>query len=188
MKLKVSEFQQKIADSFYAMQSGAFYKVQWTRDCKVRKSAGPIRVFKNVLAYVKTGLNYDNIASVQAKRDAGELPSENAGLPWGQWFDFPRVIEHKGEYYLRLYPANEFGPMKRNFFILENSKMRDIDWVEAEKYLLASEFADSEKQIDCFTVKLSNLVELERVLPLPGKLGEKYEGVTVKQMAEMIAK
>ena len=66
------------------------------RAMKVRKDKEPIQKLSTFQARV--GVEYDNIQAVKDKRASGELPAENAGLPWGQWYDYPHIIEHKGEY------------------------------------------------------------------------------------------
>ena len=155
--------QSAIIDAFYAMQPGAFYRVQWTRQLKIRKSFPGVNITKHVSAMVKAGIEYDNKASVQAKRESGDLPSVNAGLPWGTWYDYPRAIEHKGQYYLRLYPANEFGRTVSTYQLTIGNVIRDCAEDEARTIALASELHDSDKPIDCFTVKLQNLIGFARV-------------------------
>lgn len=147
-----------ILTTFYSMVNGAFYRVTWQRKVKTRK-AFDVVIVKTVSAIVKAGIEYDNKASVIAKRENGELPNENAGLPWGAWFDYPRIIEHKGEYYLRLYPANDFGKMKISYSL--DGKPATVETVKP--FCLASEFAEREN-VDCFTLKLENLQSLERVM------------------------
>lgn len=148
-----------ILSCFYGMVAGAFYRVTWQRILKVRKTHSQSIVVKTVVATVKAGITYDNLANVQDKRANGELPSVNAGLPWGQWLDFPRVIEHKGNHYLRLYPANEFGRMMVGYTL--NGSPCSIE--TAKEHCLASEFSDNES-LDCFTVKLDNLKDFARLV------------------------
>ncbi len=45
---------------------------------------------------IRGGVEYDNQKVVMEGRDDGTLPEENAGLPWGQWVEYPFHIEHKG--------------------------------------------------------------------------------------------
>lgn len=147
-----------ILATFYAMIAGAFYRVMWERKLKTYKGT-TATLTKVVVAYVKAGLNYDNMVSVQAKRASGELPSVNQGLPWGTWYDYPRVIVHNLVYYLRLYPANDFGRMSVEYRL----DGKPIAEAQAKEYCLASEFAGRES-LDCFTVKLDNLKSFDRVV------------------------
>lgn len=119
----------------------------------------PLKVRKNQEAITKTsefqcrvGVNYDNIKAVQEKRAEGQLPAENAGLPWGEWVDFPYVIGHKGEYYVRC-------TMLRNAFRKAPTFTRggvEISKEEAQVAALASEFSEGGDN-DVFNVKLSSI-------------------------------
>ena len=138
--------------------------MQWQRPLKILKKFPGVSIVKTVSAMVKAGIEYDNKASVQAKRDNGELPAVNQGLTWGHWYDYPRTIEHKGQHYLRLYPANEFGGMRVDYWLTTPNGQQACDTDTAKQYALTSEFSDKES-LDCFTVKLSNLLAFERVVP-----------------------
>jgi len=152
-----------ILTMFYSMIAGAFYRVTWTRTVKTRKEFASLAILKTVSAMVKAGIEYDNKASVVAKRESGELPTENQGLPWGVWFDYPHVIEHKGAYYLRFYPASEFGKMEVQFTLDGKPVTKEA----IAQYCLASELVERDN-IDCFTLKLDTLQGLERVTPSKG--------------------
>lgn len=137
----------------FLSKTGQICSVTWCRPMKTRKGVEN-RVEKKVSAVVRAGVNFDNMASVQEKRQTGELPAENTGLPWGEWFVFPYIISHKGEHYLRFshFPG---GKLEIHFF---------LDGVEVEKeslreVCLASEFAERES-LDCFNVKASSIVSL----------------------------
>ena len=122
----------------------------------------PLKVRKNETAITKTstfqarvGVDYDNIKAVQDKRANGELPAENAGLPWGTWAVFPYVIEHKGEFYFRCTRI-------RNNFIPKSTYARDgvqISKDEAQLAALASEFKDDDSN-EVFTIKISSLLDV----------------------------
>jgi hypothetical protein len=125
-------------------------------------TARPLKVRKNETAITKTstfqarvGVDYDNIKAVQEKRASGELPAENAGLPWGTWNVFPYVIEHKGEFYFRCTRI-------RNNFIPKTTYTRDgveITKEEAERAALASEFkADDGNEV--FNIKVSSILNV----------------------------
>ena len=86
---------------------GQNVRVKWVRPVKVKK--GQTVYFKETSGKFAAGIDYENMVKVQQGRDNGELPSENAGLPWGHWMDFPYLIGHKGKTYVRLYPPSESG-------------------------------------------------------------------------------
>ncbi len=120
------------------------------RAMKVRKDKEPIEKLSTFQARV--GVEYDNIKAVQDKRASGELPQENQGLPWGQWYDYPHIIEHKGEYYYRCTRV-------RNNFQSQVTYLRngqEISRQEAEQDCLASEFrGDTANAV--FTIKVASL-------------------------------
>ena len=127
------------------------------------KTERPVKVKKNMPAVMKAsefqcrvGVNYDNIKAVQEKRAEGQLPAENAGLPWGEWVVFPYVIAHKGEYYVRC-------TMLHNGF--RKAPVYTIDGVVVDKEIvktmaLASEFREGDDN-DVFNIKLSSVREVK---------------------------
>ena len=78
---------------------GQFVSMTTSRPAKVLKGREPITKVSTFVCRV--GCDYDNLRSVQDKREAGELPAVNAGLPWGEWLAFPYIIRHKGQHYFR---------------------------------------------------------------------------------------
>jgi hypothetical protein len=124
------------------------------RPMKVRKNKEPI--MKLSTFQCRVGVEYDNIKAVQDKRASGELPAVNAGLPWGEWFDYPHIIEHKGEYYYRCTRV-------RNDFVPQVEYTRNgiqITKAEAELDCLASEFrGDTDNEV--FTIKVQSLQQVK---------------------------
>jgi hypothetical protein len=130
----------------------------------------------------RCGINFSNLGAViDGIRDHERGPVQP--LPWGQWQQFPFIIEHKGERYLRLYP------MGRTLFLVngvevdrptydaaspadrstkrvtdwESTQMRvvyTVDGIEVDRntfnsYLTPSE-ANRAEAPDCITVKERN--------------------------------
>ena len=123
------------------------------RDCRVRKGRDPIS--KRSEFQARVGVVYDNIQAVKDKRASGELPEENAGLPWGEWVLFPYVIHHKGEYYVRCTTLPS-GHRKSPVYT-QNGQV--ITQAQAQADCLASEFAKGTAG-DVFNVKVSSLREV----------------------------
>lgn len=138
-------------------KKGANLSAEWKRPMKVRKTAGEISVEKVTKCVVRGGIDYDNIGVVKEGREDGTLPQENAGLPWGEWIAFPFHIAHKGNDYLRLYPASgiEFTP-KTTYYLNGEEVGKDI----VEPLCLASEFKVNEQKPLCFTIKAESLVSI----------------------------
>ena len=135
--------------------TGQFVSFRIVRELKVRKGKDPI--IKDSTCVCRVGVDYDNIQVVDAKRDAGLLPKENAGLPWGQWALFPYVIEHKGNYYFRCTQVNGNKSSIPKTVYRRNGV--EITKEEAQADALASEFADRSDR-DVFNVTVSNILEV----------------------------
>ena len=120
------------------------------RAMKTRKNMSPIT--KRSEFQCRVGVDYNNIQAVKDKRAAGDLPAENAGLPWGQWYAFPYVIEHKEDFYVRC-------TVLRNSFARPAVYMQhgvEISREQAQQQCLASEFGDRSDN-EVFTVKLGSI-------------------------------
>lgn len=143
---------------------GQNIRVKWVRPVKVKK--GQTVYFKETSGKFSAGFPYDNMGKVQEGRENGELPSENAGLPWGHWMDFPYLIGHKGKIYIRLYPPSENRSMKENVKkSIPKVRFLTADGVEVSPEVvkaaaLASEFPKEKTEPLCFTVDADNIVEI----------------------------
>lgn len=135
-------------------RKGQIVTIVSERAMRVRKGQQPIT--KRSEFQCRVGVNYDRIKDVIAKRESGELPKENAGLPWGTWVEFPYVIEHKGEFYVRCTSLD-------NDFYREPLYTRAGDAIsreEAQASCLASEFADRDNN-DVFNIRLNSILSVK---------------------------
>ncbi len=109
---------------------------------------------------MRGGIDYDNMKVVKEGREDGSLPSENAGLPWGEWAEFPYHIAHKGQDYARFYPAsgNDISTGKGFVPHVEYYLNGELTTKEAVTSIcLASEFPNREETPLCFTIKAENV-------------------------------
>ncbi len=83
---------------------GQNIKACWQRPVATPKDC-PLTIVKTVCGYVRAGIDYANLAAVKDGIASGER-SEVGPLPWGEWVQFPFIISHKGNEYVRLYPAS----------------------------------------------------------------------------------
>jgi hypothetical protein len=88
-------------------KKGTFTTLSVSRPAKVRATCTDEISKISRYTNVRFGISYDNISQTIHKREEGELPSENQGLPWGQWENFPFTITHKGIRYLRFYATKD---------------------------------------------------------------------------------
>lgn len=133
-----------------SLQKGSFLSVTINKTVPTLKAFEGATVTKQTRAVVCSGIEYDNQKAVIEKRNSGESPKENAGLPWGTWKAYPYLIEHKGALYVRLYlkgvPSVSW---KENGMSI--SRERAIE-------LCGSKAKGSEGKPDCITVKVENVV------------------------------
>ena len=134
---------------------GQFVVLSTTRDVKVRKGIMG-NYEKHSVFTCRIGVDYDNISVVKEKRETGELPSENAGLPWGSWLIFPYIIAHKGNHYVRCTSVNG------NPLCVPKVKYTrdgvDIPEEMVRQVALAQEFREDER--DVFTIKVESITHI----------------------------
>jgi hypothetical protein len=145
----------------FLARKGQIVTIEFQRELKTRKTCVDV-ITKLVTMQARAGVSYDNMASVQEKRENGELPAENAGLPWGVWAKdnngkslFPHVIEHKGKLYFR------FSAFSSNVQTVVKYFRNGVE-VSKESVIadcLASEFAERES-LDVFNVKAENILAI----------------------------
>jgi hypothetical protein len=104
---------------------------------------------------IRGGIEYDNQKVVVEGREDGTLPEENAGLPWGDWVEYPLHIAHKGSDYARFYMASgiSFEPKVEYYLNGELTTKAAI-----EPLCLASEFRKSDEPAPlAMTIKADNV-------------------------------
>jgi hypothetical protein len=136
-------------------RKGQIVTVKTTRPVKMKK--GQAEVTKTSEFQCRVGVNYENMAAVKEGRANGELPAENAGLPWGEWLEFPYTIGHKGETYVRCTMLNN-AFRRAPVFTLADGSVVDKEVVKAGA--LASEFREGDDNL-VFNIKVSSLVEVK---------------------------
>jgi hypothetical protein len=115
------------------------------------------KVEKITRIVVSSGKTYDNQAVVIEGRENGTLPSENAGLPWGEWVEFPYHIAHKGSDYVRFYPASGIDFQPKVEYFLDGIQ---VDKTTIQPLCLASEFQSRKDAPMAMTVKVDNVREI----------------------------
>lgn len=134
---------------------GQFASLCTERPLKVKK--GKIEIMKRSTFVCRVGVNYDNIATVKEDRANGDLPAENAGLPWGSWVPglFPYVIAHKGCHYFRCTSVKNDSSIPKVSYTRNGV---EISKDEAKADALASEFYEKDSEV--FTVKVESILEI----------------------------
>lgn len=140
---------------------GSFVKAFWKSNPKPAAAYKHVILEKVTNAVVRAGIDFSNLSSVKLaieNEERGEVQS----LPWGNWKQFPYIIEHKGADYIRLYPSTG-----NNHF---PSSTYHVDGNMVDKETFASYLTNSDKQKllnpeenrpECFTVKFDNILGTE---------------------------
>ena len=129
--------------------------VEWsssTAPAAAYKKAGVV-LEKITRSVVRTGVDFANLRTVKEAIENGER-KEVGSLPWGEWKQFPYLIEHKGAQYLRLYPVMTVAPK-----VAYKVNGQEVDRDTFKSYLTPSAQADMDKDTvpECFTVKAENV-------------------------------
>lgn len=132
-------------------RKGQIVTITAIRSMKTRKGVLG-EILKRSTFQAQVGINYDNKATVKEKRESGELPAENAGLPWGKWETYPYVIEHNGKRYFRFYTVKNDFQRKVSYFLNGAEVAKET----IESLCLSSEFREKEN-LDTFTFPLDGI-------------------------------
>lgn len=117
-----------------------------------------VEVFKVTEMTVISGVSFENRRDIRDAIEAGER-SEVGALPWGQWKNFPFVIEHKGNDYIRLYlpsKAQQEAGFARETTVQFIANGKPITRDEAIQ-LCGSKAKARENEEGCLTVKAAGL-------------------------------
>ena len=134
-------------------RKGANLHAIFGKGMKTRKGVES-KVEKITSIIVRGGVEYDNQQVVKEGREDGTLPAENAGLPWGQWAEYPFHIEHKGSDYVRFYSASGLAFEPKVEYYLDGIQ---VDKATIQPLCLASEFPNRTEAPLAMTVKAENV-------------------------------
>lgn len=149
----------ELLENLKTKADGADFTVQYVGDLPLNaaaKKAG-ITAYKTTQMKVQKGLKYSELQSVKDKINEGFELSHT--LPWGSWKEGYEglLIEHKGNDYIRLYPANDVP--KTTYFI--NNNEMTYDELKESGYLVNSFFNKKESALEVLTIKVGNIIKLE---------------------------
>lgn len=138
-----------------AKQKGTFSHMIWEKQLPVRKSFAGITVVKRTQGIVRTGIAYDNMGVVQAKRADGTLPQQNAGLTWGEWSLYPFFIKHNENQYLRV-ALDKNNHLQSEYFVNGLPATKE----QAQMYCTKSAFPAKETKPDILTININNIISI----------------------------
>lgn len=150
---------------------GQFCKVEWESTKKPAAAHKEKNLVKRSSGVFRAGINFSKLGAVIDGIRDGER-GEVQQLPWGEWKQFPYIIEHKENEYVRLYPP------AKTITLDDGTPKRVSDWSAARmtvsyfvdgqpvtkeefnKFLRPSDANSDGDLPDCFTVKAENLISL----------------------------
>jgi hypothetical protein len=133
---------------------GQFVKVVFATEKRPKAAHKGAVLRKHTTGVFRAGIDFSKLKSVQDGIANGER-GDVQPLPWGEWERFPYLISHKEERYLRLYPAVN-GKVTTTYTV----NGQTVDKVVFDGYLTPSDAKAPDKPLECFTVKLSNVISI----------------------------
>jgi hypothetical protein len=136
----------------FLSSAGQFASVTFKSNPKPAAEFKGVTLEKTTTGVFRSGVNFANLASTKAEFATGER-TEVQPLAWGSWEQFPFVIAHKGERFLRLTTVN--GVKSKSTFKVNGTEVsRD----EFEKFLVPSARSSAKAPTEVFNIKEANLV------------------------------
>ena len=134
---------------------GQFASVTFKSNPKPAASSKGVMLEKVTTGVFRAGINFANISSVKegiANNERGEVQP----LAWGEWVNFPFVIAHKGENFLRLTVAS--GKVMSVTFKVNGV---EVSREEFETHLIPSARSEAKADkapVEVITIKEANLI------------------------------
>lgn len=177
----------QVKSAIVATPKGANIIVEWVRPCETLKGCADT-ITKSVRMVGRIGVEYDNLAAVQSKRESGELPAENKGLNGMEWVEPPYLLRSlkSGRYLIRLYKGTSDKVQPETHFFRNG--------VEVSKDELANVLTAKEKKSshgDCFSCHVDDMTrihtEAEWVMLVVGQVGQEKVAAAVPVPAKTLA-
>lgn len=107
----------------------------------------------------RSGIAFENLKEVKEAIASGER-GEVQSLPWGEWKQFPHIITHKGNDYIRIYPAVGVGQVPSTTYLVNEEE------VNKETYLTYLTESDRKKKTDSSEAPLTMSLNVYNILDL----------------------
>jgi hypothetical protein len=145
---KDKKMKNQVLEKIVQKNRKGFVGVRTKTLCKTRKNAPKVEKLTMFLANV--GFDYTH---TQAGKEAINQQGKENPLPWGEWKQFPYLIEHKGQDYLRLYPVKT--SKKRVFYYVDG---KSVTKDQVKDYLLKTSKVEEPA---CFTVRMDSILSIK---------------------------
>lgn len=145
-----------------------FAHVEYIADEKIPKKWGINgKVTKLVSGQVQLNYDYENAVNNRLEKLGKERTFTAKSLPWGVWETPNKIIEHKGDYYLRYY-CFKGGKMESVYFVdgrpaLQSEINIINEWKKSKKTGSATQSAEGldENQVEPRCVKFANITYMK---------------------------
>jgi hypothetical protein len=107
----------------------------------------------------RSGIAFENLKEVKEAIAAGER-GEVQSLPWGEWKQYPHIITHKGNDYIRIYPAVGSGQVPSTTYLVNGEE------VDKDTYLTYLTESDRKKKTDPSEAPLTMSLNVYNILDL----------------------
>lgn len=147
---------EEIRAKMHSGVKGSFRNLDTMKVLKTKKAYNGESIVKVSHHTVRTGVNYNNMASTKQGRADGTKPAENQGRPWGQWIEGEEnyLATHKGNIYARF--AISPNKTKTTYLLNGVPVAKEI----AQSMCLASEFPKG-TPTEVFEVNIENITNLD---------------------------
>ena len=127
----------------------------------------PVKIEKRTSGNFQINYSYENAVNNRGEKEQGRpIDFVAAPLRWGQWVEgqVNKLIEHKGELYLRFYGLHG-GKVENEYFVGgKSASAEQIEFIKkcTERGEVKSQASAglTENQVICRSVKLANILEL----------------------------
>jgi hypothetical protein len=141
-----------ITEKIVAHKKGSFFSLSWRSEHKPAAAHKGTQLVKMTVATVRFGVEYANLGTVREGIESGQRGPVQP-LAWGQWADYPYVIEHKGGRYLRVYPCPN-NLAKISYFV----DGKQVGKAEFAAYMAPSAAKALDEERLCFNIKVENII------------------------------
>lgn len=147
----------------FMTSTGQFCRVTFTSEKPAAKHKER-KLVKRINGVFRSGIQFKNLGAVKEAIAVGER-GEVKSLPWGQWVEYPYIIEHKGHFYIRLYPPHKRNDDGRLVPYWNENQLSIEYYVDGQavnkeyfnSFLTPSDIKKENRRPECFTVKSENI-------------------------------
>ena len=106
-----------------------FGNIELLTEVKMPKRGNPFhgRVQKHTITTIQFNYDYEKAVNNRLEKQGFERTFTSATLPWGTWHTANKVIEHNGNYYLRIYEVKNSKPNCEYFIDGKKATQEEYD-------------------------------------------------------------